>query len=84
MKKFLIALLSILMVLTMVACGGSTEGGTTKMTMGTGGTQGTYYAYGAVLGSQIKNSTDISVNAVFPQELKYILLKSHVCIGAFQ
>ena len=64
MKKFLIALLSILMVLTMVACGGSTEGGTTKMTMGTGGTQGTYFAYGNVLSQYIKDKTNISVTAV--------------------
>ena len=64
MKKFLIALLSILMVLTMVACGGSTEGGTTKMAMGTGGTQGTYFAYGNVLSQYIKDKTNISVTAV--------------------
>ena len=68
MKKFLIALLSILMVLTMVACGGATDGeggkGSTKMMMGTGGTQGTYFAYGNVLAQYIKDKTDISVNAV--------------------
>ena len=67
MKKFLIALLSILMVLTMVACGGTTDGGNkgaTKMTMGTGGTQGTYFAYGNVLSQYIKDKTDISVTAV--------------------
>ncbi len=67
MKKFLIALLSILMVLTMVACGGTTNGGNkgaTKMTMGTGGTQGTYFAYGNVLSQYIKDKTDISVTAV--------------------
>ncbi|MBQ3547392.1 MAG: TAXI family TRAP transporter solute-binding subunit [Clostridia bacterium] len=67
MKKFLIALLSILMVLTMVACGGATGGdnkGATKMTMGTGGTQGTYFAYGNVLSQYIKDKTNISVTAV--------------------
>ncbi len=67
MKKFLIALLSIIMVLTMVACGGTTNGGNkgaTKMTMGTGGTQGTYFAYGNVLSQYIKDKTDISVTAV--------------------
>ncbi len=67
MKKFLIALLSILMVLTMVACGGTTSGGNkgaTKMTMGTGGTQGTYFAYGNVLSQYIKDKTGISVTAV--------------------
>ena len=67
MKKFLIALLSIIMVLTMVACGGTTNGGdkgATKMTMGTGGTQGTYFAYGNVLSQYIKDKTNISVTAV--------------------
>lgn len=68
MKKFLIALLSILMVLTMVACGGNTDNGgnkgATKMTMGTGGTQGTYFAYGNVLSQYIKDKTNISVTAV--------------------
>ncbi len=67
MKKFLIALLSILMVLTMVACGGTANGGdkgATKMTMGTGGTQGTYFAYGNVLSQYIKDKTNISVTAV--------------------
>ena len=62
MKKFLIALLSILMVLTMVACGGATNGdnkGATKMTMGTGGTQGTYFAYGNVLSQYIKDKTNL-------------------------
>jgi len=68
MKKFLIALLSILMDLTMVACGGNTDNGgnkgATKMTMGTGGTQGTYFAYGNVLSQYIKDKTNISVTAV--------------------
>ncbi|MBO5210423.1 MAG: TAXI family TRAP transporter solute-binding subunit [Clostridia bacterium] len=68
MKKFLIALLSIIMVLTMVACGGATDNGgnkgATKMTMGTGGTQGTYFAYGNVLSQYIKDKTGISVTAV--------------------
>ncbi len=68
MKKFLIALLSIIMVLTMVACGGASDNdgnkGATKMTMGTGGTQGTYFAYGNVLSQYIKDKTGISVTAV--------------------
>lgn len=65
MKKFLIALLSIFMVLTMVACGNNTNGtSTVKMTMGTGGTQGTYFAYGNVLAQYIKDKTNISVTAV--------------------
>ena len=34
------------------------------MTMGTGGTAGTYYGYGGILGTQIKNSAGITVNVV--------------------
>ncbi len=68
MKKFLIALLSILMVLTMVACGGSTDNGgnkgASKMTMGTGGTQGTYFAYGNILSRYMKDKASIDVTAV--------------------
>lgn len=62
MKRFL-AILTVLAVVLVAfaACGG---GGTTTMTMGTGGTQGTYYAYGGILGNQIKTSTGITVNVV--------------------
>ncbi len=67
MKKFLLALLSIIMVLTMVACGGAA--GTagkhwSKMAMGTGGTQGTYYAYGGILARYMEADADIKVTAV--------------------
>ena len=34
------------------------------MTMGTGGTAGTYYGYGGILGNQIKSSAGITVNVV--------------------
>lgn len=62
MKRFL-AILTVLAVVLVAfaACGG---GSTTTMTMGTGGTQGTYYAYGGILGNQIKASTGITVNVV--------------------
>ncbi|MBQ4267793.1 MAG: TAXI family TRAP transporter solute-binding subunit [Clostridia bacterium] len=62
MKRFL-AILTVLAVVLVAfaACGG---GSTTTMTMGTGGTQGTYYAYGGILGNQIKSSTGITVNVV--------------------
>ncbi len=60
MKKILAVLLAALMLFTLVACGG----GTTAMTMGTGGTQGTYYAYGGVLGNHLKEATGITVNVV--------------------
>lgn len=67
MKKFLIALLSIVMVLTMVACGASNDGGNkgaSKMTMGTGGTAGTYFAYGNILSRYMKDKAGIDVTAV--------------------
>lgn len=59
MKRILsLALLLSLVLLALVSCGAST------MTMGTGGTAGTYYGYGGILGSQIKTSAGISVNVV--------------------
>ena len=58
MKKILISVLLIAaMVLSLVSCGAG-------MTMGTGGTSGTYYAYGGILGNQIKTETGITVNVV--------------------
>ena len=47
------------MLFTLVACGNAST-----MTMGTGGTAGTYYAYGGILGSHIKNVAGITVNVV--------------------
>ena len=60
MKKLIAVLLLAVMVLGLVACGGKT----TKMTMGTGGTAGTYYAFGGALGNQIQSAADISVTVV--------------------
>ena len=57
-------ILSVLILLTLVIFALISCSSGKTMTMGTGGTQGTYYAYGAVLGTQIKNVTEISVNAV--------------------
>jgi len=59
MKKILALVLTVAMLLTLAACGGATT-----MTMGTGGTSGTYYAFGGVLGNQIKTSAGITVNVV--------------------
>ena len=66
MKKLLSLLLATLMVLSLVACGGSTTETekASKMTMGTGGTSGTYYGYGGVLGQYIKNNAGIDVVVV--------------------
>jgi len=61
MKKIISMALIAVMALTMVACGGAS---TTKMTMGTGGTAGTYYGYGGVLGQYIKNNAGIDVTVV--------------------
>ena len=59
MKKILALVLCLAMVFGLTACGGSGA-----MTMGTGGTAGTYYAYGGILGNQIKSSTGITINVV--------------------
>ena len=60
MKKMIAMMLALVLVLSLAACGG----GTTKMTMGTGGTSGTYYAYGGVLGQYINNKAGIEVVVV--------------------
>ncbi len=59
MKKIISLLLCLAMVFGLTACGG-----TGTMTMGTGGTSGTYYGYGGILGNQIKSSAGITVNVV--------------------
>ena len=60
MKKIVSIVLALVMVLSLAACSGSA----TKMTMGTGGTTGTYYGYGGVLGQYIKNNAGIEVTVV--------------------
>ena len=60
MKKLICVVLCLIMALSLVACGGAAS----KMTMGTGGTAGTYYGYGNVLGQYIKNHAGIEVTAV--------------------
>ena len=60
MKKLIAIVLCLVMALTLVAC----EAGASKMTMGTGGTSGTYYAFGGVLGQYIKNNANIDVTVV--------------------
>ncbi len=58
MKKIIAIVLTLALALSLASCG------TAKMTMGTGGTQGTYYAYGSILGTTIKDNTGIGVTAV--------------------
>jgi len=61
MKKKLSLILALVMMagLILTSCGGAA-----KMTMGTGGVQGTYYAFGGVLGQYIKNNAGVEVNVV--------------------
>ena len=60
MKKRIFALLlALLLVLALSACGGSS-----KLTMGTGGESGTYYAFGGVLANYIGQKSDLSINVV--------------------
>ena len=61
MKKIISVVLCLALALTLVACGGTSAA---KMTMGTGGTSGTYYGYGGVLGQYIKNKAGIDVTVV--------------------
>ena len=70
MKKRLLSLLLVVaFVFALVACGNTTTDAdgkeeekvkATTMTMGTGGTAGTYYGYGGVLGQYIKNKAGIN------------------------
>ena len=51
MKKFFAMILALVMVLSMVACGGSKE----AVTLATGGTSGTYYAVGNTMGTVLSD-----------------------------
>ncbi|MBQ7897223.1 MAG: TAXI family TRAP transporter solute-binding subunit [Clostridia bacterium] len=60
MKKIISLVLALVLVLAFASC--SSTG--TKMTMGTGGTGGTYYGYGGVIGQYITNKAGINVTVV--------------------
>ncbi len=60
MKKLMSALLALCLALTLT--GAALADGT--LTFTTGGTAGTYYAFGTVLAQYISNNTDVTVNAV--------------------
>lgn len=62
MRKLVSLVLVFTLALALAACGG--EAAATKMTMGTGSTTGTYYAFGGVLGQYMKNHAGIEVNVV--------------------
>lgn len=72
MKKIIALVLCLAMVFGLTACGGAGA-----MTMGTGGTAGTYYAYGGILGNQIKTSAGITVNVVSTDGSKANILGIH-------
>lgn len=59
MKRIISVLLVLVLAFSLCACGGAST-----MTMGTGGTAGTYYGYGGILANQIKTSCGIAVNVV--------------------
>ncbi|MBR4865568.1 MAG: TAXI family TRAP transporter solute-binding subunit [Clostridia bacterium] len=61
MKKRVLGILALAMAIMMLfaACSGSTS-----MTMGTGGSSGTYYAFGGVLGQYITNEAGIQTTVV--------------------
>ena len=61
MKKLLALVLcaAMLLSLTVVA-----QAASTKMTMGTGGSAGTYYAYGTILGRYMKDKANVNVTVV--------------------
>ena len=64
MKKIISIMLCLIMALSLVACGGGEGASATKMTMGTGGPSGTYYAYGGVLSKYMTDKAGIAVNPV--------------------
>ena len=64
MKKIIAMVMALVMVLALAACGAPAATTAAKMTMGTGGTAGTYYAFGGVLGQYIKDKGGIDVTVV--------------------
>ena len=82
MKKIIALLLCVVLAFTLVACGNAGDGAATKLTMGTGGTAGTYYGYGGILGNQIKTSAGITVNVVSTDGSKANILG--IDIGNYQ
>ena len=61
MKRFVVLALALVMMLSLVACGG---GSSSELTFTTGGDQGTYYGFGTVLAGQISDDTDTNVTAI--------------------
>ncbi len=59
-KRLAAFLAVIAMTFTLCGCGSSSQ----RMMFGTGGTAGTYYAYGGILAQYMKNYADVRVTAV--------------------
>ncbi len=57
-KIFAVVALALVLVLGLASCGG------TKLTMGTGGTGGTYYQFGAILGQYVEKNAGVGCVAV--------------------
>ncbi len=57
-------LMSIVLTITLCLCFTGCSGSNGRFMFGTGGTSGTYYAYGGVLAQYMKNYADASVTAV--------------------
>ncbi len=64
MKKMISIALALTLVFALAACGSNDEAGAAKMTMGTGGTTGTYYAFGNVLSDTMSADSGIAINVV--------------------
>ena len=65
MKKFVSFLLVTVMIFALCSVGTSAfAAGATKISYATGGTSGTYYAFGNVLAQYITNNSDVAVTAV--------------------
>ena len=60
-RRVLSIVLSLSLAMALAACGGGADA---RMIMGTGGTSGTYYTFGGVLGQYISNYADIDVTVV--------------------
>ena len=66
MKKLFAMLLALCMIFALAACGGQSgnsapESAGTRLAMGTGGEAGTYYAYGGVLATYLRQQTNIDI-----------------------
>lgn len=67
MKKYLALLLAVMMVFSVCACGnsaGDDAAKTEKLSFGTGGEAGTYYAFGGVISQYVTNNTNVEVKAI--------------------